>query len=94
MIGEPRVAAQPKWPVRQKKRLGRRYESYWYAAEKKEWKQRGGWPTSLDDWKKLQGWVVRRKMKPAEATKEGFPREVAKVFRDLYPLLKFTSLGD
>jgi len=36
-IAEPRVLAQPKWPAQQKKKLGRRYESYWYSLEKKEY---------------------------------------------------------
>lgn len=93
-IAEPHALAQPKWAAQQKKRLGRRYESYWYTAEKGEWKQRGGWPTEAEDWKKLQGWIVRAKLKTAAATRATFPREVAKIFRDLYPLLKFTSLDD
>jgi len=93
-IAEPRVLAQPKWPAQQKKKLGRRYESYWYSLEKKEWTQQKGWPRDAEDWKKLQGWIVRKKMKPSEAARATFPREVAKIFRELYPLLKFTSLAD
>jgi uncharacterized protein (TIGR02453 family) len=93
-IAEPRVLAQPKWPAQQKKKLGRRYESYWYSLEKKEWTQQKGWPGDAEDWKKLQGWIVRKKMKPSEAARATFPREVAKIFRELYPLLKFTSLAD
>lgn len=93
-IAELHALAQPKWAAQQKKRLGRRYESYWYTAEKGEWKQRGGWPTEAEDWKKLQGWIVRAKLKTAAATRATFPRDVAKIFRDLYPLLKFTSLDD
>lgn len=93
-IAELHALAQPKWAAQQKKRLGRRYESYWYTAEKGEWKQRGGWPTEAEDWKKLQGWIVRAKLKTAAATRATFPPDVAKIFRDLYPLLKFTSLDD
>jgi uncharacterized protein (TIGR02453 family) len=93
-IAEPRVLAQPKWVAQQKKRLGRRYESYWYSALKGEWTQHDGWPTELEDWKKLQGWVVRVKLKPAAATQVSFPRDLAKIFRELYPLLRFTSLDD
>jgi hypothetical protein len=33
-------------------------------------------------------------MKPSEAARATFPQEVAKIFRELYPLLKFTSLAD
>ncbi|MHB8503508.1 MAG: DUF2461 family protein [Candidatus Acidiferrales bacterium] len=93
-IAEPHVLAQPKWMAQQKKRLARRYESYWYAMEKGEWKQHDGWPTALDDWKKTQAWIVRRKLKPADATRASFPRDIAKIFRELYPLLRFTSLDD
>jgi len=93
-ITEPRVLARPKWPAQQQKKLGRRYESYWYSLEKKEWTQQKGWPRDAEDWKKLQGWIVRKKMKPSEAARATFPQEVAKIFRELYPLLKFTSLAD
>lgn len=93
-IAEPRVLAHSKWVAQQKKRLGRRYESYWYSAIKGEWTQHDGWPTELEDWKKLQGWVVRVKLKPAAATQVSFPRDLTKIFRELYPLLRFTSLDD
>jgi uncharacterized protein (TIGR02453 family) len=47
VIADPRLDAQPKWLAAQKKKLGRRYESYWYALEKKDWKERDGWPANL-----------------------------------------------
>jgi uncharacterized protein (TIGR02453 family) len=94
LIADARVLSQPKWIAQQKKRLSRRYESYWYSLEKKEWKEQRGWPAGSEDWKKLQAWIVRRKMKSADATRATFPREIIKIFRDLYPLLQFTSLGD
>jgi uncharacterized protein (DUF2461 family) len=93
VIAEPRVAADPSWLPRQKKRLSGRCESYWYSAEKGEWKQRSGWPAP-QDWSKLRAWVVRRKLTTAAATRASFPRDLAKIFRELYPLLRFTSLGD
>ena len=93
-IAEPRAAAQPKWVAQQKKRLGRRYESYWYTAEKGNWTKHAGWPAAAEDWKKLQGWIVRAKLKPAAATRTSFPRDLAKIFRELYPLLRFSSLDD
>jgi len=92
-IAEPRVERDPRWLTKQKTRLGRKYESYWYAVEKKDWRERKGWPASLDDWKKLGGWIVRRKMKPAAATNAAFTQEIAAIFRDVYPLLQFTSLA-
>ena len=94
LIAEPRVNADPGWIAKQKKRLGRRYESYWYKTTKGEWTQNSGWPTSADDWKKIQAWIVRRKFEPSAATRASFPAEATKVFRDLYPLLCFTSLPE
>jgi uncharacterized protein (TIGR02453 family) len=94
MIADARVLAQPKWLARQKKRLGTRYESYWYSLVKKEWKEQSGWPAEPEDWKKLQAWIVRRKLKVSDATQAMFPGEIAKIFRDLFPMLKFTSLPD
>ena len=94
VIGDANVAARPKWIALQKKRLSTRYESYWYAVEKKEWKERKGWPGRPEDWAKLQAWIVRRKLKPAGATRATFPLEIAKIFGEVYPLLKFTSLQD
>jgi uncharacterized protein (TIGR02453 family) len=92
-VAAARVAEQPAWLARQKKRLGRRCESYWYSAEKGDWTQRPGWPTPTE-WPKVRGWIVRCKMKPAVAMRETFPREVTRIFRDLYPLLWFTCLSD
>ena len=76
----------------QKKRLARRYDSYWYSTVKGEWTKREGWPTALEDWKKLQAWIVRKKMKPSAALASTFSKKVLKIFKDLYPLLKFTSI--
>jgi uncharacterized protein (TIGR02453 family) len=94
LIAEPRVAADPSWAAKQKKRLGRRYESYWYSTTKGEWTSHQGWPITPEDWKKIQAWIVRRKFAPSVATRTSFPREAAKVFRDVYPLLRFTSLPE
>ncbi len=94
LIAEPRVLANPRWVTQQKKRLGRKYDSYWYTTEKGEWTKHEGWPTEPESWKKIQAWIVRKKMKPGEATRSGFTKEVAKVFKDVYPLVKFTSLTD
>lgn len=94
VIAEPRVLASPRWVAKQKTRLGRRYESYWYTMEKGEWTKHSGWPVAVGDWKKILAWIVRHKLSPAAATRASFPDEVAKVFRDLYPLVRFTSLPD
>jgi uncharacterized protein (DUF2461 family) len=92
-IADPRVEADPAWLTRQKRRLARRYESYWYTTEKGEWTKHESWPTS-EEWKKLRGWVVRRKLTPAMATRGSFPREIEAIFRELFPLFRFTSLRD
>jgi uncharacterized protein (TIGR02453 family) len=94
LIAEPRLLKDPRWPAQQKKRLSRRYESYWYSTKKGEWTKHSGWPVSAEDWKRLQGWVVRRKLGAAAASKRSFPAELNKIFRELYPLLRFTSLRD
>src|SRR2546427_6728683 len=57
LIGEPRVAENPKWLAQQKKRLSKKYESYWYATVKGEWGQNDGWPTPAE-WPKLQARIV------------------------------------
>jgi uncharacterized protein (TIGR02453 family) len=92
LVAEPRVAAKPRWVADQKRRLGRKFDSYWYTTEKGNWTKHEGWPVRAEDWKKIQGWIVRRKMKPGEATKPGFTKELSKIFREVYPLLKFTSI--
>jgi uncharacterized protein (TIGR02453 family) len=94
LIAQPRVLANPRWVTQQKKRLGRKYDSYWYTTEKGEWTKHEGWPTEAENWKKIQAWIVRKKMKPSDASRASFTKEVAKVFKDVYPLLKFTSLAD
>jgi uncharacterized protein (TIGR02453 family) len=94
IIAEPRAVANPRWLGQQKKRLGRKYDSYWYTTEKGEWTKNQGWPTDPANWKRMQAWVVRKKMNPARATQGNFRKEVLKVFRDLYPLAKFTGIPD
>jgi uncharacterized protein (TIGR02453 family) len=94
LIAEPRITTNSGWAAKQKKRLGWRYESYWYTTVKGEWTKHDGWPTAPEDWKKILAWIVRRKFPPSAATRASFPREVTKIFRDLYPLVRFTSLPD
>src|SRR5258708_38640096 len=94
LIAEPRAMATPDWAAKQKKRLGRRYESYWYTTVKGEWTKHEGWPASPEDWKKILAWIVSQEFTPSAATGASVPREAAKVFRDLHPLLLFTSLED
>jgi uncharacterized protein (TIGR02453 family) len=88
-VGRARGGENQAWIARQKRRLAK-YDSYWYATEKGDWAKHTGWPVKPEDWKKLQAWVVRRKLAPAAATRAGFEREVAKIFREVYPLYPFT----
>jgi uncharacterized protein (TIGR02453 family) len=93
-IAEPRVLADPQWVAKQKKRLGRKYESYWYTTVKGEWTKNEGWPVDPENWKKIQAWIVRKQMKSSAAMHSAFPRDVTAIFRDVYPILRFTSLPD
>jgi len=93
-IAEPRVIASPNWVAQQKRRLARKYESYWYTTEKGEWTKHETWPTDPAAWKKIQAWIVRKKMSPAAALRSTICKDVIKIFRDLYPLLKFTGIPD
>jgi uncharacterized protein (TIGR02453 family) len=91
-VGRARGGENPAWIARQQRRLAK-YDSYWYATEKGDWAKHAGWPVQPADWKKLQAWVVRRKFAPKAATRAGFERDVAKVFREVYPLYPFTISG-
>src|SRR5215470_8448745 len=92
LVAQVRAQADPGWVGKQKKRLGRRYQSYWYTTEKGEWTKHPGWPVATENWNRILAWIVRRKLSPSAAAQVSFPREVAKIFRDLYPLLRYTSL--
>lgn len=92
-IAGPRLESNPGWLAQQKKRVGRRYESYWYSTERGNWTKHAGWPAA-ENWKKLGGWIVRKEIGIGAATRGSFCKDVERVFRDLYPLLRFTSLQD
>jgi uncharacterized protein (TIGR02453 family) len=93
-LARPRVAARTQWIAQRKRRLGRRYESYWYSMEKRAWTKHEGWPTKPAEWNKLLAWIVRRKMPVTAALRPGFTGEVAKIFREVFPLYQFTSFPD
>jgi len=93
-ITRPRAVANVSWLDAQARSLGRNYESYWHATEKGEWVKHEGWPVDGKDWERLQAWIVRRKMKPAEAAKPQFVKEVETTFNDLMPLWRMTSGKD
>ncbi len=90
-IGHPRALANPEWLTKAKRRLSRRYESYWHSIEKGKWTKNPGWPSQPEDWRKVRAWIVRREIKRTAASRSGFVREVTGIFRDLAPLCSFTS---
>jgi len=86
-----RIDELPAWSAKQKKRLSRKYESYWYSMEKGEWTKNDGWPATPEEWKKLKAWIVRRTMKPSATTRPAWKTEVLKIFADLFPLFEFIT---
>jgi uncharacterized protein (TIGR02453 family) len=90
-FGRARAGQQRAWIERQRRNLARGYESYWYSSEKGQWTKHSGWPLKPEDWKKLQGWIVRKKFSPAAASRSTFQREACKIFRQTYPLLAFSG---
>jgi uncharacterized protein (TIGR02453 family) len=86
-----RIAKASKFCAQQKRRIGRRFESYWYSMEKGEWTKNDGWPLTPEDWKKLRAWIVRKKLSPAAAVRPGFAKQVAVIFREAFPLFRFLS---
>jgi uncharacterized protein (TIGR02453 family) len=94
-LGPSRAGDNPDWLRSQARRLGRRrYESYWYLSSKGGWTRREGFPSRPDDWERLCGWVVRRPFAPGDAARSTFPRNITRVFEDVFPLFAFTSLED
>jgi uncharacterized protein (TIGR02453 family) len=91
LVAEPKLAANPKVLAQYKKRLRKKYDSYWYSTVKGEWTKNAGWP-GTEDWSKLQAWIVRKKLRKSDATRASLPADAAKIFREVYPLLEFTSL--
>jgi uncharacterized protein (TIGR02453 family) len=71
----------------------KRYETYWYRMEKKEWVLHPGLPRKDDDWQTMQGWVVRKVFEPGSRGLDspGFAKKTGRIFAELYPLYRFTS---
>ncbi len=90
-IARPRGMEHAQWIEVQSRRLRKKCESYWYSTEKSEWTKHNGWPAKSEHWKKLQAWIVRKRFESAAITRHRFEREVAKIFREVYPLYLFTT---
>jgi uncharacterized protein (TIGR02453 family) len=90
----PRAAENLEWVERQRAKLGRRYDNYWYSSEKGEWTKHPGWPRDAKEWKRAKGWIVRRQFAGRAATRSGFAGEAEKIFREIFPLYSFCCLED
>jgi uncharacterized protein (TIGR02453 family) len=93
-FGRPRGAEHGAWIEGRRRKLLRRYDSYWYSTEKGEWTNHPGWPAKPENWRRLQGWIVRRKFTPAAAARSTFESEVCTIFRETYPLYLFAGSPD
>jgi uncharacterized protein (TIGR02453 family) len=91
-VARANALESPKWLAAQARRLGSRYESYWYSSVRGAWTRQDGFPTRPEQWGRLQGWVVRRTFSTAAAARPGFPGDVERVFKQVFPLYAFTSL--
>jgi uncharacterized protein (TIGR02453 family) len=90
-IAAPRAAANTKWLAVQSRKLGKNFDSYWYSTEKGEWTKHDAWPLTPEDWKGIKGWIVRRKLPPAAATRPGFVADAAKIFCAAFPFYAFST---
>jgi uncharacterized protein (TIGR02453 family) len=90
-LGISRSKEHVAWLERQRRRLRKRYESYWYSSERGEWTKHSGWPSKPEEWKRMKGWIVRRKFRPSAATRPTFSKDVEKILRELFPLYQFAS---
>ncbi len=93
-VGRARAAQGRAWLGRQKRRLARKYDCYWYRTEKGEWTRCPGFPVAADDWARLQALIVRREFSPRAAAAPRFVKDVIGVFRDVFPVYRFTCLPD
>ncbi len=93
-VGRTRATQSRPWLRRQKRRLGGRYDCYWYRTEKGTWTKTNGFPATAEDWGRLQALVVRRRFSPRTASAERFPKDAMRVFRDVFPLYRFTCIAD
>ncbi len=93
-IARERAQQRPDRLKQFRRKLSRKYDSYWYKSEKGQWTKRPGWPLAPEEWKRLRGWVVRRKLPRSAATQPSFVRDVETIFRVVYPLYAFTTSPD
>ena len=90
---KPRRAREPAAVERILARHSRRYEMYWHAMERGEWKKHPGRPQSDTDWARCQALIVRRLFPPSHLALRlpRFARQIEKIFRELFPLYAFAT---
>jgi uncharacterized protein (TIGR02453 family) len=73
----------------------KRYETYWHRQEKGEWVLHPGLPKKDEDWLTLQAWIVRKVFESGARglNSSAFAERVEQIFRELFPLYRFTSLA-
>ena len=73
---------------------GRRLETYWYRSEKKEWVQTEGVPHTPEEWNRLEGWVVRRLIRPTHPALRAatLSHEIQLTLQNLFPLYAFAAI--
>lgn len=91
---KPRRSQRPRELGKLIRSLARRYEMYWHGVERGRWMKHTGAPKTDQDWKRCKAWIVRKYFPPArrELRSPKFTRQVAKVFRELFPLYAFSTL--
>ncbi|HKF52076.1 MAG TPA: DUF2461 domain-containing protein, partial [Candidatus Acidoferrales bacterium] len=90
----PRAIENLDWLARRQKKFARKFEGYWYSSEKGSWTKHSGWPSDAKEWTTAKGWIVRRKLSAATATKPSFCRQIEKTLRELFPLYRFACLQE
>lgn len=90
---KPRRAQAPEAVERMLRWLAPRYEMYWHGTDRGEWKKYPGYPRTDADWKRCQALIVRRLYPASRAGLRSprFPRQIEKIFRQLFPLYSFAT---
>lgn len=88
-VCRPRGIANSGWLAAQKKRLAGKFESYWYATEQENWTKHSGWPVDANEWKRVKGWIVRRKFETRATLNPSFRLAVEPYLSQTFPNLFF-----
>lgn len=94
LLLKPRRARNPQPLDAFVRRLKRRYQIYWHGRERGEWKKYSGSPQTEKEWKRCRAWVIRKQFPASRRAlrSPNFAREVAKIFRELFPVYAYTTI--